>query len=493
MYCAACAACSASLLVPDPWSRARGLRSRKCSSGAAGHALGRAGHVTMAVAGQRRGAPGSVVVDSKAAAPHTLHAARLLYGNRDLPGTGPSSWRDVYGGRTASPMTRTMAVATARKERDFHVTKSTTDGLPAVKSVATSSSCGALTGDKAVVDAQSSRKRRGGNRKRVRGSPDSNDAGDGPPVDGTHGLHFSMQHAALWDGEFRGGSQADFRDDRDRLLDQSGVPLESWKATETAATTSGPAAAQGNANAIAYDDGTGYHRQGNRLPVLSTLGAESDDCGASVDTGDTRPPRSRGSSRARRRKNTGGTGSDSTKRDRAVGRPAGRGSSAHDGGSSLSRLGQTDRHRQRQAAAEKEAVITRMLQTFSAPSDGKSTRRSDFVNMVSFDGIQTNYTRTSIRMICTTYDKRTALVYVETDVSTLLWNSDNVGIGNRIRYQCGSCLRWADKWHARPQVCFSHVLHDCSYQTTCVRSLRQFPQHLSCEMAGLHGYLVLNS
>lgn len=401
IYCAACAACSASLLVPDPWSRARGLRSRKCSSGAAGHVLGQAGHVTMAVAGQRRGAPGSVVVDSKAAAPHTLHAARLLYGNRDLPGTRPSSRRDVYGGRTASPMTRATAAATARKERDFHVTSSATDGLSAVKSVATSSSCGALTGDKAVVDAQSSRKRRGGNRKRVRGSPDSNDAGDGPPIDGTHGLHFSMQHAASWDDESRGGSQADFRDDRDRPLDQSGVPVESWKATETAATTSGPAAAQGNANAMAYDDGTGYHRQGNRLPVLSTLGAESDDCGESVDTGDTRPPRSRGNSRARRRKNTGGTGtsSDSTKRDRAVGRPAGRGSSAHDGGSSLSRPGQTDRHRQRQAAAEKEAVITRMLQTFSAPSGGKSTRRSDFLNMVSFDGDsnELQYVRTYVR------------------------------------------------------------------------------------------------
>lgn len=337
----------------------------------------------MTVAGQRRGAPGSVAVDSKAVAPHTLQAARLLYGNRDLSGTRPSSWRDVYGGRTASPMTRATVAATARKERHFQVTNPPTDNLPAVKSVITSSSCGALTGD---VEAQPSRKRVGGSRKRVRGNPDNNDRGGRPPSYATHGLNFSMQHASSWDDEFRGGS--DFRDDRDRLLDERGVPVESWKTTETA-TMSGPTAAQGNVNAMVYDDCAGAHRHGSRLPVLGTLGAESDDCGASVDTVDTRPLHSRGNSKARRWKHMGGTGGDSTKRDRIVGRPAGHAPSALHGGWSLSRPGQTQRQRQL-AAAEKEAVITRMLQTFSAPSGGKTTR-SDFVNMVSSDGAQTNY------------------------------------------------------------------------------------------------------
>lgn len=300
----------------------------------------------MAVAGQRRGAPGSVVVDSKAA-PHSLHAARLLYGNRDLSGTRPSSWRDVYGGRTASPMTRTAAAATARKKRHFRIANSAANSLPVVKSVVTSSSGGALTADRAFVDAQSSRKRRGGNRKRVRGSPDSNDADGGQSSDATHDLHRLMQHAVSWDSEFCEGSQADFRDDRDRLL--------------------------------LY----GSHPPGSRLPVLSTLGSEINDCGASVDTADTRPLHSRGNSKARRRNNTRGTGSDSTKRDFAVGRPAGREPSAPDGGWSMSRTGQTETRRQQLAEAEKEAVITRMLQTFSAPSDGKSTHMSDFVNMVS--------------------------------------------------------------------------------------------------------------
>ena len=339
----------------------------------------------MNVAGLRRGAPGSVIVDSKAETPHTLHAARLLYGNRDLSGSRQSSWRDVYGRRTASPMTRATATAMTRKERHFQVTNPPTDSLPVVKSVITSSSCGALTGD---VDAQSSRECRGGSRKRVRGSPDINDRGGGPPSYATQGLHSSMQHAASWDDEFRGGSQTDFRNDRDHL-DERGVPVESWKTTETA-TTSGPTAAQGNTNAMVYDDCAHSHRQGSRLPVLATLGAESDDGGASVDTVDTRPLHSRGNSKARRRKHTRGTGGDSTKRDRAVGRPTGRASSALDGGWSLSHSGQTERQRQQLAAAGKEAVITRMLQTFSAPSGSKTTR-SDFVNMVSFDGIQMSY------------------------------------------------------------------------------------------------------
>lgn len=176
-----------------------------------------------------------------------------------------------------------------------------------------------------------------------------------------------MQHAAAWDDEFRGGSEADFRDDdRECLrLDESGVPVKHWGGPKTM---------------MAYDDdGTGSNPPGSRLPVLSTLGSEMDDCGASVDTADTRRLHSRGNSKARRRKNTRGSG-----------RPAGRASPNPDGVWSLSRPGLMERRRQQLAAAEKDAVITRMLQTFAAPSDGKSTRMSDFVNMVSLDGVQTN-------------------------------------------------------------------------------------------------------